>query len=57
MDVDLESLADHVWVVFEGGFVLGRAVGDQLRLRDQLRQLRAYLTLLLGVPDATRDAS
>ncbi len=49
LEVDLEALADHVWAVFEGGFVLGRAVGDQLRLRDQLRQLRTYLTLLLGV--------
>ncbi|QZY28488.1 TetR/AcrR family transcriptional regulator [Nocardioides coralli] len=49
VDVDLESLADHVWAVFEGGFILGRAVGDQIRLRDQLRQLRTYLTLLLGV--------
>ncbi len=52
LDVDLESLADHVWAVFEGGFVLGRAVGDQIKLRDQLRQLRAYLTLLLGVDGA-----
>ena len=49
LDVDLESLADHVWAVFEGGFILGRAVGDQIKLRDQLRQLRAYMTLLLGV--------
>ena len=42
-----------MWAVFEGGFVLGRAVGDQIKLRDQLRQLRAYLTLLLGVDGAT----
>ncbi len=53
LDVDLASLADHVWAVFEGGFVLGRAVGDQIKLRDQLRHLRAYLTLLLGVDAAT----
>lgn len=46
--VDLETLADHVWAVFEGGFLLGRATGDRLRLRDQLRHLRAYLGLLLG---------
>ncbi len=51
LDVDLEALAEHVWAVFEGGFVLGRAVGDPLKLRDQLRHLRAYLTLLLGVDD------
>lgn len=51
LEVDLEALAEHVWAVFEGGFVLGRATGNQLKLRDQLRQLRVYLTLLLGVDD------
>lgn len=48
--VDLGSLADHIWVVFEGGFLLGRATNDQFKLRDQLRQLRTYLGLVLGVP-------
>jgi TetR/AcrR family transcriptional regulator, transcriptional repressor for nem operon len=48
LPVDLPSLADMVWVVFEGGFLLARATGDHSRLRDQLAQLRAYLTLLLG---------
>lgn len=47
IDVDLESLADHVFTILEGGFVLARATGDPLKLRDQLRHLRAYLTLLL----------
>lgn len=47
MPVDLDSLADHVWTVFEGGFVLARATKDQRHLRDQLRHLRTYLTLLL----------
>lgn len=47
MPVDLSALADQVWTVFEGGFLLARATGDQTRLRDQLAQLRAYLTLLL----------
>ena len=56
LDVDLEALADHVWAVFEGGFILGRAVGDQIKLRDQLQQLRAYLTLLLGVAAPAADA-
>lgn len=45
--VDLESLADHVFTILEGGFVLARATGEPLKLRDQLGQLRAYLTLLL----------
>lgn len=47
--VDLPSLADQVWTVFEGGFVLARATKDQTKLRDQLAQLRVYLTLLFGL--------
>lgn len=47
--VDLASLADHVWTVFEGGFVLARATGEPIRLREQLRHLRTYLGLLLDV--------
>jgi TetR/AcrR family transcriptional repressor of nem operon len=51
--VDLEALADHVFTVLEGGFVLARATGEPQKLRDQLRQVRAYLTLLL-VSDGRR---
>ncbi|HVM55757.1 MAG TPA: TetR/AcrR family transcriptional regulator [Acidimicrobiales bacterium] len=46
-DVDLASLADQVFTIVEGGFILARATGDPLKLRDQLRHLRTYLTLLL----------
>lgn len=49
LEVDLESLADQVFTTIEGGFILARATGDPMKLRDQLRQLRAYFTLLLGV--------
>jgi TetR/AcrR family transcriptional repressor of nem operon len=49
LDVDLESLADQVFTTLEGGFILARATGDPLKLRDQLRHLRAYLSLLLQV--------
>jgi TetR/AcrR family transcriptional regulator, transcriptional repressor for nem operon len=49
VDVDLTSVADHVWTVFEGGFLLARATTDQTKLRDQLAQLRHYLSLLLGL--------
>jgi TetR/AcrR family transcriptional repressor of nem operon len=52
--VDLESLADHVFTILEGGFVLARATGEPLKLRDQLRHLRAYLTLLLQAPGEAR---
>lgn len=47
LPVDLETLADQVFTTLEGGFILARATGDPHALRDQLRHLRAYLTLLL----------
>jgi TetR/AcrR family transcriptional repressor of nem operon len=46
--VDLESLADHVFNTLEGGFILARATGEPLKLRDQLRHVRWYFTLLLN---------
>nr|MCU0261747.1 TetR/AcrR family transcriptional regulator [Ilumatobacteraceae bacterium] len=55
LPVDLESLADHAFVILEGGFILARATGEPLKLRDHLRQLRWYFTLLLdpeGLPEA-----
>jgi TetR/AcrR family transcriptional repressor of nem operon len=55
--VDLESLADHVFTILEGGFVLARATGEPLKLRDQLRHLRAYLTLLLQSDGAAPPSS
>jgi TetR/AcrR family transcriptional repressor of nem operon len=55
LPVDLESLADHAFAILEGGFILARATGDPLKLRDQLRQLRWYFTLLLR-PDDTAAA-
>jgi TetR/AcrR family transcriptional repressor of nem operon len=47
LPVDLESLADQMFATLEGGFILARATGEPLKLRDQLRQLRWYFTLLL----------
>lgn len=47
--VDLQSLADHVFTVFEGGFILARATSDPERLRAQIRHLRTYVALLFGV--------
>jgi TetR/AcrR family transcriptional repressor of nem operon len=52
VDVDLASLADQVFTVFEGGFVLARTVDDPTRLRTQLTHVRHYLELLFGVPAA-----
>lgn len=47
-DVDLDALADHLFVTFEGAFVLARATGDPGHLRSQLGQMRRYLELVLG---------
>jgi TetR/AcrR family transcriptional regulator, transcriptional repressor for nem operon len=47
--VDLESLADQVFTIFEGGFILARTMRDQSRLRSQLAHLRHYLELLFGL--------
>lgn len=44
--VDLRSLADHVFTVFEGGFILSRAMDDPARLPAQLAHVRHYLELL-----------
>jgi TetR/AcrR family transcriptional repressor of nem operon len=52
LPVDLEALADHAFTILEGGFILARATGEPIRLRDQLRQLRWYLTLLLHPDEA-----
>ena len=47
-DVDLDSLADHVFTTFEGAFILARATGDPTHVAAQLGHLRRYLELLLG---------
>lgn len=49
-DVDVDSLADHVFTTFEGAFVLARATGNPAHVRAQLGQLRRYLELLLEPP-------
>ena len=47
--VDLASLADHVFTVFEGGFILTRAMNEPSHLPAQLAHVRHYLTLLFGL--------
>jgi TetR/AcrR family transcriptional repressor of nem operon len=52
--VDLEALSDHVFVTFEGAFLLARSTGQPAHMRAQLRILRQLLTgLLATVPRAT----
>lgn len=44
---DAEALADHVWVTFEGAFLLCRSTGDPTHMRAQLGTLRRLLSGLL----------
>jgi len=55
--VDLDDLADHVFVTFEGAFVLARTMGDGRHMRAQLGVLRHLLAALLGVATDARLAS
>jgi TetR/AcrR family transcriptional repressor of nem operon len=47
-DHDLDALADHVFVTFEGAFILCRSTGDPSHMRRQLGALRVLLEALLG---------
>ena len=49
---DVDALADHVFVTFEGAFLLCRSTGSPEHMRAQLRVLRRLLTAALsaGVP-------
>ncbi|HEX7049936.1 MAG TPA: TetR family transcriptional regulator [Longimicrobiales bacterium] len=49
IEVDPDALADMLWVVFEGSFLLSRAMADPEAVAVQLRQYRGYLELLFGV--------
>ncbi len=51
-ELDLPALADQVFSIFEGGFILVRATGEPSHLRRQLAHLRRYFELLLGVDTA-----
>ncbi len=46
--VDTGALADHVFVTFEGAFILARSMNDASHMRAQLRVLRQLLEALLG---------
>ncbi|MDN5765086.1 MAG: TetR/AcrR family transcriptional regulator [Humibacillus sp.] len=50
--VDTDALADHLFVTFEGAFILSRATGDKAHMRRQLHVLRQLLTSLLARPHA-----
>lgn len=55
--IDLDALADHGLAIYEGAFVLSRALGEPRLLRGQLRLFRTMLELLFGGGDpAARPA-
>ena len=47
VSVDTNALADHVFVTFEGAFILARSMNDAGHMRAQLRVLRQLLEALL----------
>ena len=47
--LDSAALADHVFVTFEGAFVLCRATGDPSHMRAQLAALRALVQTALSL--------
>jgi TetR/AcrR family transcriptional regulator, transcriptional repressor for nem operon len=50
VEVDLDALADQGLAVYEGSFVLSRALGEPELLRGQLRHFRTYLELVFRGP-------
>lgn len=48
--IDVDALADHVFVTFEGAFLLARTTGQAEQLRRQLSVLRALVESLLRKP-------
>ena len=47
---DAHALADHVFVTFEGAFLLSRSTGKPEHMRAQLGVLRRLLGAVLGLP-------
>jgi TetR/AcrR family transcriptional repressor of nem operon len=45
---DLDALADHVFVTFEGAYLLCRSTGDPAHMRAQLGVLRRLIAASLG---------
>lgn len=57
LPLDLDALADHVFAVLEGAFILARATADPTRVGAQLALFRQYLELLFAeTPRRTKGA-
>jgi hypothetical protein len=52
-----DALADEGLALFEGAYVLSRALGEPQLLKGELRHFRTYLELLFGQPAATPAAA
>lgn len=50
-DLDVDALADHLYVTFEGGFILCRTLQDSAHIRAQLKVFRQLLEALLTPGD------
>lgn len=50
VQVDAEALADHLFVTFEGAFILCRSTADPGHMRRQLAVLRTLVQALLTTP-------
>lgn len=48
VDIDVAALADHVFVTFEGAYLLARTTGDPGQLRRQLAVTRTLVESLLS---------
>lgn len=46
-EVDMADLANHIFVTFEGAFILTRTMNDTSQMRAQLRTLRLLVSRLL----------
>lgn len=46
--IDIDALADHLFVTFEGSFILCRAMNDNQHMRAQLTTLRQLIQALLA---------
>ena len=51
IEVPLETLADMLTTILEGGIMVSRTMGDSTVLVDQLLQYRQYVRLLFGDAD------
>jgi len=46
-DIDVDALSDHVFVTFEGAFLLARTTGEPTQMKRQLAVLRALVESVL----------